>query len=132
MIDKENKKIILSEKHAAKGEEGKPELAIDDKAAIAEFEKEVFTTKPVDGKKKYKAKPSHVGDDKAETTEVLVETPEEVPETAEETKAEASEQAVEAADEATSDEAESTKDEAEAKAAAKSADSKKKDSEETD
>ncbi|MCH8871475.1 30S ribosomal protein S1 [candidate division KSB1 bacterium] len=111
-FNKENKKIILSEKHAVQGEKDKPELAVDDKEAIAEFEKEVSAPGSAGVKMDSKAKSSEVVADKAEAAaEVTVETPEEVTETPEEAKAEVLE---EAAVDATSDEAESTKSKAEA------------------
>ncbi len=105
-FSKENKKIILSEKHAAMGEKGKPELAVDDKEAIAEFEKEVAATQQTGSKPEASAKAGEVVKDKAEAAAATpVETPEEVTETEEDTKAETAEKPTGATDEATPDEA---------------------------
>lgn len=65
-FNKDNKKIILSEKHASgKSGESRPELAVDDQEAIAEFEKEMGTSRESrKSERKGKAKPQE-----AKTTE---------------------------------------------------------------
>lgn len=118
-FNKDNKKIILSEKHADKqaGDQEKPGLAVDDKEAIAEFEKEVAVSqsssrrKPA-GKKAASETPS-------EPAEAVAEPPAETPaEAAVESPLESTPEAPADAVETETKEAESPESEGESKAEA--------------